>query len=226
MDKSQMNTIASIKIFNGCSSEFIRHYIIHSGRVETYTPGTEFFLTAQDSSPVIGVLLSGRCVIYSSDKERNTLLRFVSPGDAVGVAGIFADTPPNTRIFACGDTNSEVFFFNRNALINLIDSEPDGCVKYNLLRFISNKISFLNSRIDCVTGGSAERRLAIFIKSSPKINGNTIKIGMTMTSLAQALDIGRASLYRAFDSLESAGAISRQKGTVTIYDNSYLDELC
>jgi DNA-binding IclR family transcriptional regulator len=44
-----------------------------------------------------------------------------------------------------------------------------------------------------------------------------------MTALAHALDIGRASLYRAFDALEKDGAISRDGKSIKILVPELLD---
>ncbi len=226
MEQNQINLISAIKLFCGCDPALIKKHIIANGYIRKYMPGEEFSLTDDSGNATVGVLLSGRCVIYSSDKDRKALLRFVSPGEAVGVAGLFADAPPHTRIFSCGDRHSELFFFDRQAFVSLLDSESDGCARNNLIRFLSSKVAFLNSRIDCVTGGSADRRLALFIKSSPLYESGTITIGMSMTALAEALDIGRASLYRAFDALSLSGAIVRENDTVRIIDKQKLEELC
>jgi CRP-like cAMP-binding protein len=171
----------------------------------------------------VGILLSGRGVIYSSDKGRQTLLRFISPGDAVGVAGLFADKAPDTRIYACGDGKSEMFFIGRTAFEQLMDEETAGRFRTNLIKFLSDRVTFLNSRIDCVTGGSAERRLALFLKNSSTNNIGEIEIGMSMTALARALDISRASLYRAFDALACEGVISRDGKSIIIISPKLLD---
>lgn len=226
MEQKHINLITSIKLFRGCQLSLIEEHIIGNGYVRKCSPGEEFSLIDENGNATVGVLLSGRCVIYSSDKDRKALLRFVSPGEAIGVAGLFADAPPHTRIFSCGDHHSELFFFDRRAFESLLDAESDGSARNNLISFLSGKVAFLNSRIDCVTGGSAERRLALFIKSSPSYNSGAINIGMSMKALAEALDIGRASLYRAFDALTHSGAIVRENDTVRIIDKQKLDELC
>ena len=150
-------------------------------------------------------------------------MRFISPGDAVGVAGLFAAKAPETQIIACGDGKSEMFFIGREAFEQLMNEESDGQFRTNLIKFLSDRVTFLNSRIDCVTGGSAERRLALFIKNSPVDSSGCVSLGMSMTALAHALDIGRASLYRAFDSLQSDGIITRDGDRITVLSRDALD---
>ena len=219
MKQAYKRIILSQKLFDGCNCEMIDDIILSSGTLLCFRSGEAM----ETDERAVGILLSGRGVIYSSDQGRQTLLRFISPGDAVGVAGLFAEAAPNTRICACGDGKSEMFFVGRKAFEQLMAVETDGRFRSNLIKFLSDRVTFLNTKIDCVTGGSAERRLVMFIKNSPQSPDGKIELGMSMTALAHALDIGRASLYRAFDALAEEGIISRDGKTVVIRSPEALD---
>lgn len=219
MKQSYLKLILAQKLFDGCEQKMIEDIILESGFLRGFRSGEAM----ESDERAVGILLSGRGVIYSSDKGRQTLLRFISPGDAVGVAGLFADKAPDTRIYACGDGKSEMFFVGRKAFEELMAAENDGRFRINLIKFLSDRVTFLNSKIDFVTGGSAERRLVMFLKNSSANNKGEIEIGMSMTALAHALDIGRASLYRAFDALVEDGAISRDGKSVKILAPDLLD---
>lgn len=212
MKQTYLKLILAQKLFDGCQPKMIEDIILGSGTLHCFRSGEAM----ESEERAVGILLSGRGVIYSSDKGRQTLLRFISPGDAVGVAGLFAGKAPDTRIYACGDGKSEMFFVGRKAFEELMTVETDGRFRTNLIKFLSDRVTFLNSKIDCVTGGSAERRLVMFLKNSSTNDNGEVEIGMSMTALAHALDIGRASLYRAFDALEEDGAISRNGKYVRI----------
>ncbi len=219
MKQVYKDIILSQKLFEDCPQEEIEKLIIDSGKTIAFRSGESM----ETEDRTVGILLSGRGVIYSSDAGRQTLLRFISPGDAVGVAGLFADKSPDTRIYACGDGKSEMFFIGRTAFEELMNEETDGRFRTNLIKFLSDRVTFLNSRIDCVTGGSAERRLALFLKNSSANNRGDVEIGMSMTALAHALDIGRASLYRAFDALVQEGVITRDGKSIKIISPESLD---
>lgn len=219
MKQTYLKLILAQKLFDGCQPKMIEDIILGSGTLHCFRSGEAM----ESEERAVGILLSGRGVIYSSDKGRQTLLRFISPGDAVGVAGLFADKAPNTRIYACGDGKSEMFFVGRKAFEELMTVETDGRFRTNLIKFLSDRVTFLNSKIDCVTGGSAERRLVMFLKNASTNDNGEIEIGMSMTALAHALDIGRASLYRAFDALAEDGAISRDGRSVKILAPELLD---
>ena len=219
MKRTYREIILSQKLFAGCSPSLIESTVLSSGNVLSFKTGE----VMDCGDRAVGILLCGRGVIYSSDQGRQTLLRFISAGDAVGVAGLFADKAPDTRIYACGDGKTEMFFVGRKAFEDLMNAEADGIFRTNLIKFLSDRVTFLNSRIDCVTGGSAERRLVMFLKNSPINDRGEVELGMSMTALAHALDIGRASLYRAFDALEEDGAITRDGRSVKIAAPELLD---
>ena len=219
MKQSYLKLILAQKLFDGCEQNMIEDIILESGTLRGFRSGEAM----ESDERAVGILLSGRGVIYSSDKGRQSLLRFISPVEAVGVAGLFADKAPDTRIYACGDGKSEMFFVGRKAFEELMAAENDGRFRTNLIKFLSDRVTFLNSKIDFVTGGSAERRLVMFLKNSSANNNGEIEIGMSMTALAHALDIGRASLYRAFDALVEDGAISRDGKSVKILAPELLD---
>ena len=86
---------------------------------------------------------------------------------------------------------------------------------YSYISFLSERIKFLNRKILYYTAGSAERRLALYLTSFPS---DTVTPDLPMNALADLLDIGRASLYRAFDRLSEDGFITRDQNTVIIID--------
>lgn len=208
----------------GISEGVLTKFIYLRGETKSFEPG-ETMMDFSDPESGIGFLTSGRGVIYSSDSEKNMLMRFVSTGEAVGFASMFSSDHFRTRLIACGDIPSKLFVISRSAFVELLDYDMTGVLRNNLLSFLSDRIAFLNSRIACVTGGSAERRLALFIRSSPDSTG-TVHIGMSMKALAAALDIGRASLYRAMDSLTEAGIIARDGNNITVLAPERLSEIC
>lgn len=220
MKQSYKNIILCQSLFLNCDRRLTEHLILSQGNLISFSAGEEM---KNIVFPTVGILLSGRGVIYSADKERNTILKFISPGDMVGVAGVFAASPPNTRIVACGDGKSEMFFIPKISFDQLLEYDP--AFRSNLISFLADRIVFLNSKIDYVTAGSSERKLAFFIKSSPQNENGTVNLGMSMTSLAHTLDLSRASLYRAFDSLEKEGAVKRSGKNITVISYKKLNSI-
>ena len=73
----------------------------------------------------------------------------------------------------------------------------------------------LNRKIRYLTAGSAERRLALYLSS---FESETVELDASISSLSELLDIGRASLYRAFDTLIADGYIQKDGRTIHILD--------
>ena len=220
MKQSCKNLILDQPLFKNCDRAVAEHLIISQGTLLSFRAGEEMKTGVSSSA---GILISGRGAIYSADKDKSTILRFISPGTIIGVAGIFAASPPNTRTIACGDGKSEMFFIPKESFEELFESEP--AFRRNLISFLADRISFLNSKIDCVTAGSSERKLAMYIRSSPINSDGTVKIGMSMIALANVLDLSRASLYRAFDALEKDGAVKRNGKNVTVISVEKLNRI-
>ena len=98
--------------------------------------------------------------------------------------------------------------------------EQDKSFLYHYLGFLSGRICYLNRKIRYLTAGSAERRLALYLSSFQK---DTVELDASLSSLSELLDIGRASLYRAFDSLQSDGIITRDGDRITVLSRDALD---
>ena len=93
--------------------------------------------------------------------------------------------------------------------------ETDKKFLYNYLGFLSGRICYLNQKIRYLTAGSAERKLALYLSS---FGEETVELDASLSSLSELLDIGRASLYRAFDTLIADGYIQKDGRTIHLLD--------
>lgn len=213
--------ILSNKLFTGCPPSLLDENVFTDKNLICLKNSDDLF--SVNGSSCIGILLSGRCAIYSSQQSKKMLIRFVFPGEAVGVASLFATHRPETYITACNDSGAWFLLISREELEELFATQHGNIIRNNLLSFLSNRVSFLNSRLACISGGSAERKLAIFLNSAiDATNSCEFDIGMSMKSLATALNIGRASLYRAFDALECSNVLKRSGTSVKVFDREHL----
>ena len=220
-NKHFYDLILNNTIFSSCSESLLLCEPLSNAKKCVLKTGEELFSTV--GQPCVGILISGRAAIYSSDPAKRVLMRFVFPGEAVGVASLFATKEPRTRIVACSDSDASFLILTRSDFEILFSSDNGDIIRNNILSFLADRISFLNRRIACVTGGSAERKLSIFLVSAAEATSKLdFDIGMSMKSLAAALDIGRASLYRAVDSLVNEGIIERHGARITILDKERL----
>ena len=78
----------------------------------------------------------------------------------------------------------------------------------NYIAYLSDRIRFLNKKLDAFTTKSTEERLYEFLLSQANSDGN-INLSFGMAELARRLNVGRTSIYRDISSLESKGLLSR-----------------
>lgn len=172
-------------------------------------------LTADEILPsryaeMLGVVLSGKLQILSADTERSVVLRSIGKGHIFGAASLFLeDRTPVSRLLA--QSECTLFFLEKVAVRELLVADPAFMDAY--LRSLAERVHFLNGKIRCFTAGSAERRLALWLAEHPE--GTPFPVG-SLTTLADTLDIGRASLYRALDKLEAEGLIARNGREMTV----------
>lgn len=177
-------------------------------------------------------------VIYSPDKYDNSLgfivrgnvnvikpasgviLSSLTKGDLFGAVTLYSQRGYYvSRLVA--STETKVLFIEKNTVDVLMLS--DSVLSTNFISYLSDRIYYLNSRIDSFTGGSAESRLASYLIEC--FGGyKTLQLKQPYTKLAVSLDIGRASLYRAFDSFIAAGAIEKDGKYIRLLNEDKLKE--
>ncbi len=178
----------------------------------------EFISLARDSvilspgqpSDELYVLCEGTAAAYSADSDKQVLLRVFSPHEIFGISNLFTDSPFATRVVA--KTDCKVLVLRKPFLTYLIDN--DSTVRYQYIAFLAQKTLYLNQKISCLTAGSAEQKLAFWLDAHA--NDGIVTLDLPMNALCTMLDIGRASLYRAFDKLEQDGFINKEHKTVRI----------
>lgn len=175
----------------------------------------EVIYSPRDFRRCLGLILSGSVRVTKDALVVSTLHR----GDLFGAAALFSDRDEYaTTLTALSDCG--VLFLPESAVERLLAESPVFAGKY--VRYLSGRIRFLSQRLDTVTAGSTERKLAQFLLQQADSEG---ALHTSATLLCKTLGVGRASLYRAFERLEQDGAIRRDGKSIYISDPSKLQEL-
>ena len=207
--KKETEKIFSSPIFKNIdTSHALEIFEKHNCRSCDFCEG-EMILSQNEASHKAGIFLSGEATATTTDDTKNALLRFFKTGDFFGIANLFTDEDYVSSIRA--KKKCRVFFFTEEAIRELL--ETDQVFLYNYLGFLSGRICYLNRKIRYLTAGSAERRLALYLSSFKE---ETIELDASISSLSELLDIGRASLYRAFDTLIADGYIEKDGRTIRL----------
>lgn len=170
----------------------------------------------------LGIVLEGRLRVTKENADKRPIvMSTLQRGAMFGAAALFNSEPEYaTKITAI--EHSRVLFLPQRLIKRMIEREPD--IAENYIRYLSERILFLNRKIYFLTAGTAEQRLAGFLLDNLAV-GEFSEMPMPMHRLADALNMSRASLYRAFDELTASGAVSKQGKLVCINNAELLKNL-
>lgn len=164
----------------------------------------------------LGVLLDGQLEV----RRESLLVSRLRAGELFGAAGLFGggDAYPTTLTAL---TDCRLVLIPQEEVRRLV--REDGAFAEGYVTYLSGRIRFLSSRLDTVSADSGEGKLARYLLSAADSDG---RVTISATQLCQRLGVGRATLYRAFETLERTGAAARSGKSITIADAEALRALC
>ncbi len=163
----------------------------------------ETILSPSDGEHMLGVILSGIAQVTKPSRGSAVVMSMLMPSAAFGAATLFACGDAVTRVTAKKSVTA--LLFAEAAFTRLMQESFDVTLAY--CSYLTERIRFLASRIECMAGGSVADKLISFFEKNA-VDG-TVRLPYGMNSLAKAVSVSRASLYRALAELESAGLIER-----------------
>ena len=161
----------------------------------------------------IGIIKSGTATVIRTGTGGNSItVRNMLSGDTFGAASLFGEWNESFSSIKAED-RCEVLYFSERDFKELICKYNQLAVNY--ICFLSDRIRFLNRRLDTFCAGTTQNKLYEFLISQADQNGET-QIKISMSELANRLGIGRTSLYRDISSLEKANLIKRNGKKIII----------
>lgn len=141
-----------------------------------------------------------------------TVINRLSEGDVFGMASLFyeeAEYPSEIT----AESALRLAVFPKDAVEEAFATSPEFAKAYVTL--LSEKILFLNKKISAFSEGDASEKVLRWVLTMA--NGeNEFVLPCSVSKLSQMLGIGRASVYRAFDILQTRGIISREDKKIVI----------
>lgn len=196
-------------LFEGCEQSTLSQIFSRTDCTVCEIGTGKEILSPKSKQKCVGMLLSGKAIVNTPDESKSVLLRYLSPGDLFGIANLFTKEAYVSVIHATSPC--KVFYITEHAIRALFEADPDFLYRY--LAFLSGRICYLNQKIGYLTAGSTERRLALYLLS---LNQNPIKLPLSLSALSELLDVGRASLYRAFDRLTADGYLKKDGRIISL----------
>lgn len=158
--------------------------------------------------PALGLMISGKAQVFHGRVVMNTL----AAGDVFGAAALFGPSEEYVSTVRA-DTDCRVLFLSQDTVSRWMAAVP--LVAENYVRFLSDRIRFLNRRLATLTAGQTQGKLWRYLLSKRDAKG-CVTVPGGMRELARRLDMSRSSLYRSLDMLTESGRISRQGKTIYI----------
>ena len=145
-------------------------------------------------------------------------ISILSPGDLFGAAALFNDQPDYAATLTA-TSPCRVVLLSQDLVSLLMDESP--IIRDNYIRYLSGRIRFLSGKIRSLAADSAEGKLKQHLLTS--LSPDRTRLDCPATELARRLGISRASLYRAFDTLEGQALIRRESRSITVPDLKALE---
>lgn len=177
---------------------------------------------APSGNACVTVIVKGSASVMKPIGEKELLMRVISGGSVTGVASLFDDGLNPVSVLK-SNTSLSAVFIPKEHIIALIKTNGEFAESY--ARFLTSRIRYLNTRIKAYTSGSAEARLAFQLILSDENRTGKAVLGVSLTKLAELLDIGRASLYRAIDMLLEKKVIEKRGREILITDRQTLENI-
>ena len=222
LNETEMELVLKTELFRGSPPSVLTRILAVSDCTAADYEKNDVVYDKTNFSRSLGIVLDGRLRVTKENADKRPIvMSTLQRGALFGAAALFNSEPEYaTKITAI--ERSRVLFLPQRLIKRMIEREPD--IAENYIRYLSERILFLNRKIYFLTAGTAEQRLAGFLLDNLAV-GEYSEMPMPMHRLADALNMSRASLYRAFDELTESGAVSKQRKLVCLNNAELLKNL-
>jgi CRP-like cAMP-binding protein len=181
----------------------------------TYSSG-EVIFTPSSYKKAFAVVASGSINVSKDSGQSRIVMKKTVAGGGFGAAALFGNTGEYASTVTAMEKNTVVAMIDEEAMIRLMGREPHVSIAY--ISFLSDRIRYLNTRIDTFASGSAGTRLIRFLLAESPCE-------ISMQRLSEVLGVSRVTLYREMEKLEESGAVAREGKHILVTDKRLLENL-
>ena len=198
---SALNFLKNTRIFKDADEKLLTNVLNTYGKSVSYSKNDTVF-SKETYSPVICVIIKGEARVSKGE----TVISHLKDGEIFGAAFLYNQSYEFENTVTAL-TPLKVVIIEKSGVDQLI--KCDNSISFNYISYLSERIGFLNSKIEGYTKPNAEEKLLLYLKKNADINNGKCEISVSMTELSHVLQISRASLYRVIEALEQQGKICR-----------------
>lgn len=220
MKKSVIDSLSTSPLFKGLGTEELIKLTNEYMSVRICEKN-EIIISETNYTRALGIIIKGSASVIKHSGQSEILMSILKKGDIFGMATLFYEEENYlTEIRAKEKVTMAVFL--KEDVRKMLSFYPR--VNENYITILSEKIHFLNNKISTYTRAENIRKVAFFIIQNKDEKKMEVTLPYSITKFADALGVGRASVYRAFETLESENVISRDGKKITILDFPALEK--
>lgn len=219
--KAYSTFFANTFLFKNISTDEIES-MLNTIKVEekSYQKGESIY-SPDEFDRKVCFIYHGECVVARQSGGNLIPLNSATKYDSFGILTCFSERDEFPTLVTAKTACTALFIYS-DALRKLIEQNTQ--ISLNIIGFLTGKINFLNDKIASFSGGSIEEKLASYILTLRKKH-DSLEFDFNKKKSAEALNCGRASLYRAIDALKSAGYITLEDKKIIITDQNGLERI-
>lgn len=198
---SSLNFLKKTRIFKDADEKILTSVLNTYGKSVSYSKNDIVF-SKETYSPVLCLIIKGEARVSKGE----TVISHLKDGEIFGAAFLYNQSYEFENTVTA-ITPLKVVIIEKSGVDELI--KCDSSISFNYISYLSERIGFLNSKIEGYTKPSAEEKLMLYLQKNADINNGKCEISVSMTELSHVLQISRASLYRVIETLEQQGKICR-----------------
>lgn len=188
-------------MFNGLSDDELSTAISLLEEPKEFNKGSELYCNG-----ALGIIIEGTATVKRhNDIGDSITIRSITNNELFGAASVFGNWKDGMSSII-STTNCKVLYISEDKFCELINLFPK--ISLNYITYLSDRIRFLNKKLDAFTAKTTEEKLYEYLLSQSDAEG-FVKLTFGMAELARRLNVGRTSIYRDISTLESKGLISR-----------------
>jgi len=191
-------------LFRGLKEDEVRVLLGTEGvRVAHFEKG-QTISDRDGAERALGVILFGKCAVTKENADAKMPMSELRPGELFGAASLFCREERYVARIAA-DASTWVLLIPEDALRSMMRREFR--VAKNYMTYLTARIRFLSERLDGFLPQSVEERLYDYMRL--RARDGVFEPEWSVSAIAEALRVGRTTLYRALDRLISDGKIKR-----------------
>ena len=205
MTKTTLNSaltfLKKTRIFKDADEKTLTRVLNAYGQSVSYSKNDVVF-SKDNYSPIICIIIKGEARVSKGE----TVISHLKDGEIFGAAFLYNQSYEFENTVTAL-TPLKVVIIEKSGIDELI--KCDNSISFNYISYLSERIGFLNSKIEGYTKPNAEEKLMLYLKKNADTTNGKCEISVSMTELSRVLQISRASLYRVIEALEKQEKICR-----------------